>query len=275
MQHTDSKKVYNEVYKTSNANYGGVGRDVGERFSLQLKVIKRFITALGIDNESTVLEVGCGLGRLHDCHPKWHGIEYSGTAVVEGKNQFGERLNIMEGDARNLPVQDSSVDLYFSFAALEHVPEVEKAFLEIERVVSRGGFAVLSPAWNCRPWTVKKLEQRPYGELSFAAKVGKLLIPIRNSLAYRFLWNLPSRLSREVMLFFGVKNIRLSYLALEPDFSLWTQYPHISDDDAFVSMDAHAAITYFASRGWGTISHPNFRSRFFCRGEEVVVQKKT
>jgi hypothetical protein len=71
----------------------------------------------------------------------------------------------------------------------------------------------------------------------------------------------------------GKQNIPLDYKPLQPDFKLWEKYPHISDDDAFVSMDAHAAITYFSSRGWKIISHPSFINRLFCRGDEVVIQK--
>ena len=57
---------------------------------------------LNISEENTVLEVGCGLGWLHECHPYWCGIEYSDTAAELAKINFGANLNIREGDARNL-----------------------------------------------------------------------------------------------------------------------------------------------------------------------------
>lgn len=139
MNPTNSKELYNEVYNPSTANYGAVGQDVNERFNPQLNMINLYIQNFNIHSEAFVLEVGCGLGRLHSCHPNWHGIEYSATAVQEAKKLFGESPNITEGDARKLPVESNSVDLYFSFAALEHVPEVERAFIEIERVIRGGG----------------------------------------------------------------------------------------------------------------------------------------
>lgn len=49
--------------------------------------------------------------------------------------------------------------------------------------------------------------------------------------------------------------------------------PHVTDDDAQASMDAHAAIVYFASRGWQVISHPGFIARMKSRAEAVVVRK--
>lgn len=139
MNHSNSKKLYNEVYNPSTVNYGAVGQDTSERFNPQLNIINIYIQKFSIHSTASVLEVGCGLGRLHSCHQNWHGIEYSETAVQEAKKLFGENINIAEGDARKLPVESDSVDLYFSFAALEHVPEVERAFIEIERVIKGGG----------------------------------------------------------------------------------------------------------------------------------------
>lgn len=77
----------------------------------------------------------------------------------------------MQGDARDLPVPSGSVDFLFSFATLEHVPRVEEAFAEIDRVLAPNGLSLLCPAWNCRPWTVKKLQQRKYCELSLFDKM--------------------------------------------------------------------------------------------------------
>ncbi len=270
----DSKCIYNKVYeKTETVNYGSIGCDVSERFAPQLQFIVDQIERLGIGPEAFVVEVGCGLGRLRSCHPNWCGIEYSGTAVQQVKEMLGEQVPILEGDARKLPLERDSVDMYFSFATLEHVPNVEAAFSEIERVVRRGGFAILWPAWNCRPWTVKKLQQRPHKELSFANKAGKFLIPVRELLVFRFLCSFPARFRREIEFALGKHEVALDYAPLQPDFSLWDRYPHIADDDAFVSMDAHAALIYFASRNWTLISHPTFFRRLTCRGEAIIVRK--
>ena len=211
--------------------------------------------------------------RLHKCHPNWRGFEYSSTAVELAKQLHGKSLNIFEADARHLPMPSNSVDLLFSLAALEHIPQVEKAFLEIERVIKPGGLAILGPAWNCRPWTVKKLQQRPYSELAVSEKAGKFLIPLRNNLIFRLICSVPSRVIGEGRLLLSSKGVALRYRKLEPDFKLWEKYSHISDDDAFVCLDAHAALVYFASRKWTTESHPNFARRFSCRAEVIIVRK--
>jgi len=280
LERLDTKSLYSEVYKAEGYDYGGVmakakrddGLD-GQAQDPKLSKVKAYIRLYGIGDGERVVEVGCGLGHLNSCHRNWEGLEYSATAVQLAKEIHGESLRIIEADARALPIETCTVDFLFSFAALEHVPDVEKAFFEIKRVLKPNGLAMLAPAWNCRPWTVKKLQQRPYSELGIIQKLEKFLIPMRNHLAYRMILVVPVRLMREILLAVGSSPMVLQYRKLEPDFSLWDRYPHISDDDAFVSIDAHAALTYFASRNWEILSHPTIVRRLICRGEEIVVRK--
>jgi SAM-dependent methyltransferase len=267
----DTKTLYEKVYRPDSGFEYEDGQ-VGERSAHLLGIAKHYIAKTGVPSSAHVLEVGAGVGALSSAHPNWQGVEYSPTAVAQARQIFGPDLNIHEGDARALPVADNSVDFLYSFATLEHVPEVERAFTEIERVLKPGGYAMLSPAWNCRSWTVKKLQQRPYRELNVSEKVQKFLIPLRESLAFRLLCSLPGRVLREIQLALGMR-VKLHYTPLHPDVSLWDKYPHISDDDAFVSIDAHAALAYFDSRGWKLLSHPGIAKRFGCRGEEILVQK--
>jgi ubiquinone/menaquinone biosynthesis C-methylase UbiE len=238
----------------------------------QRDLFKQHLARWRIADDATVIEVGCGLGHLHVCHRNWHGFEYSDFAVRLAKERYGQDLNITEADARALPIDDNSVDFLASFDTLEHIPDCEKAFAEIERVLKPGGIGFLMPAWNCRAWTVHKLEVRPYSELSLSQKIGKFLIPLRDNLYFRLLCNLPGRIVREARLLFGGK-VALDYRKLSPDFALWTRYDHQADDDAFASIDAHAALAYFNSRGWQTPSHPTWWTRFSCRGEPIVVRK--
>lgn len=218
-----------------------------------------------------VLDVGCGLGHTHQLHPNWRGIEYSGEAVRQSRVKF-HGIAIEEGDARDLrTIETGSIDFLFTFAAFEHIPEVERAFAELHRVLRPGGVAYLAPAWNCRPWTVKRLQQRPMASLPLKHKIGKALIPLREHLAFRALCSLPRRVALEAAMALGFR-VPLVYRKLEPDFSFAAQYPHLSDCDAFVSLDAHSAIAWFVSRGYDCLSHPGAK-RFMARGDAVVVRK--
>jgi SAM-dependent methyltransferase len=226
-----------------------------------------------ISQQATILEIGCGMAYLRDVHPNWAGIEFSATAVARVHEKYGADCGVRQGDATRIDFPDGSLDFVYSFATLEHVPDIELAFEEILRVTAPGGLIVLAPAWNCRPWTVKKLQIRPFSDLNAQERVEKALIPIRENLLWRALCSMPARLGRELQLARKVEKIPLDFTPLTPDFSLNERYPHISDDDAFVSIDAHAALAWFISRGCTANSHPSPISRIAVRGEAVVFVK--
>jgi SAM-dependent methyltransferase len=261
----DTKAVFDAAYTGDAAYDVEHSRARAKQYAL---IVAEWMKRADIPVTASILEVGCGLGFL-GTFPNWRGIEYSAEAVKIAHSIGNTRVE--EGDARRLPVRSSSIDFLYSFAALEHVPRVEEAFVEIHRVLRPGGIALLAPAWNCRPWTVRKLELRPYSELSLRDRMTKALIPLRSKTAWRAATSLPARLKREALIARG-RDVPLEYKALEPDFSL-TQYPHISDCDAFVSMDAHAALAWFRSGKYNSLSHPGFMGRLKARAGPIVVRK--
>lgn len=268
-----AKSFYDQVYDYGHPiNYGGDKESFELRNRSLREPLYKWLAYLGVKKEAVVVEVGCGMGYLHECHPNWKGIEYSATAVKRAKENLDGKLNIVQGDARCLPLESGTVDFLFTFAALEHVPEVERAFQEVVRVLRPMGAALISPAWNCRPWTVKKLQIRPYSVLSPLEKIEKLLIPLRNSLFFRALMSVPLRIMRELLYACNFE-VPLQYKRLKPDLTLNESYPHISDDDAFVSIDSHAGLLFFLAKGWSTPSHKGFLRRILMRGEEIVVVK--
>jgi SAM-dependent methyltransferase len=268
----DTKRLFSDAY-AAYAAYHEKGMFRLDLREPQLELVKHYLASLDIADNARVVEVGCGLGHLNVSHPNWQGFEYSDSAIALAKKIYGPQLNIVEADGRDLPVESNSVDFLFSFDALEHIPEVERAFDEIMRTIKPNASGYLHPAWNCRSWQVDKLEVRPYSELSPSAKIGKFLIPLRDNVLFRLVCNLPGRIVRELRLMLGDKAIPLDYRPLEPDIALWERYDRNADDDAFISMDAHAALTYFVSRGWTTPSHPTFWKRFSVRSGGILVRK--
>jgi len=272
-RNAEAKRFYDSAYVVGHStDYGGTEDLIEERTAHLLSTLKRWLGACNVAPDSEVLEVGCGMGYLSPCHPNWRGIDYSSAAVERAKDR-DRNIPITQGDARSLRVNTESIDFLFTFAALEHVPQVEKAFAEIDRVLRKRGVALIAPAWNCRSWTVKKLQIRPYADLAFMEKLEKASIPIRGHLAYRAIASIPGRLARELKLLLR-REISLDYTDLYPDLSLNERYPHISDDDAFASIDSHAALVWFRSKGYSCISHPTFVHRITARGEAIVVQKR-
>ncbi len=230
--------------------------------SEQRGVTERWI---GSDSDKVVLELGCGIGALRDVHPNYIGLEFSLTAL----RRFPGKARRVNADMQHLPFRDKSVDFIFSWTTLEHVPHPDQTLVQIERVLKSGGIALLAPAWNCRSWASKALPIRSYRELSWPDRINKGTIPIRNSLVWRGIFAIPVRIYREIRLVLSGEPLSFDYRRLSPELS---EYVY-TDCDAFASMDPHAAIMYYLSRGWQILSHPTFIRRFFARHEPVVVRK--
>lgn len=272
------KNVYDYLYNPNGIDYGEVKKKLdggaSERELELLEKIKLVLSTYLIRETAQVLEIGASHGFNYQCHKNYTGIEYSQTAVNFSKTRFGAKINIKQGDATALKLDNESFDFIFTFATLEHIPEVEKCFFEIDRVLKKNGLAYIAPAWNCRPWTVEKLDFLSYSELSLRKKMGKLLIPIRENMIYRFLVSFTFRVLSESLRVVNNK-VKLRYKKLAPNFDLIEKYGHVSDDDAFISMDSHSAMIWFLSRGYNIVSHNSLIKRLFCRGEGIIIRKNS
>jgi SAM-dependent methyltransferase len=207
------------------------------------------------------LELGCGMGSLADATSPYVGID---LAFVPLRQLQGRGV---QAYMEKLPFRDGTFDLVFTWAALEHVPQPELVLPVIARVLRPGGVALLAPAWHCRPWAAEGLEFRPYSALTLGQRIRKALIPFRNAIWWRSLFELPRRLSRELRACRGP--MPFEFHRLTPNLLEYVG----TDCDAFTSMDPQAMALYFSTRGWEVLSHPTFRDRMLSRSEPVVVRK--
>ena len=96
-----------------------------------------------------VLDVGCGNGELI-CMLAEEGHEC--VALDLSKNRLGKfkdrtrKLGMVQiqGDAMNIPLQDSSIDVIMCSEVLEHIMDYEKVVKEIHRVLKQDGRIVVS-----------------------------------------------------------------------------------------------------------------------------------
>lgn len=90
-----------------------------------------------------VLEVGCGTGLLmkeiHKTASEVKGIDISEQMLAKAKERG---LDVRQGIAEDLPFEDNSFDLVYSFKVLAHVEQIKKAMLEMNRVLKPGGTLV-------------------------------------------------------------------------------------------------------------------------------------
>jgi arsenite methyltransferase len=135
---------------------GMLGYDPRELERLPADVAARFA---GVGNPhavaplptgATVVDVGCGggmdllLAALH-VGPTGRAIGVDMTAEMREQAAAGARacglanVDVRDGDATKLPVEDASVDVVISNGVLNLVPLKDRAIAEIARVVKPGG----------------------------------------------------------------------------------------------------------------------------------------
>jgi SAM-dependent methyltransferase len=91
-----------------------------------------------------LLEVGCGTGlvlaRLAPHAASAVGVDLSPGMLARARERG---LDVREGSATALPFEAGSFDVVCSFKVLAHVPDIRRALLEVERVLTPSGVAVL------------------------------------------------------------------------------------------------------------------------------------
>lgn len=207
------------------------------------------------------VELGCGAGALAGIGAGYTALDLGFTPVLRS----GKRGVV--ADMQSLPFRDASVGCVFTLAAMEHVPYPERVLAEVQRVLRSEGVAILAPAWHCRTWAAEGLAFRPFASLTLGQKIRKALIPLRDAIWWRALFELPRRLRRERHARSGPTPFEYDRLTPNLDEYMGT------DSDAFTSMDPQAMAIWFASRGWEVVSHPTRRERLRARHEAIVVRR--
>jgi len=209
------------------------------------------------------LEVGCGTGCFAEIMPDYIGLEYSLNSLFADGFESANRIC---GDARWLPLAAESVECVFSFNTLEHVPDVGTAFSEMDRVLRRGGYLVLKPAWHCTRYITELIPILPYSQLNLRQRLVKALLPLLKSKIYKCATRVPARIVRRLN---SSANTPLRWGRLTPYHGdAW-----ISDADAVASIDCHEGILHYLSRGYTCLSHPTAIRQILAGHDLVVLQK--
>lgn len=106
---------------------------------------------LSEESSVSVLEVGCGTGRLlnyitdtfRECNinVKLHGLDFSKTMLNVARLTMKETMYLTRGDAVNLPFKNNSFDWIYTHGCLMHLKyehDVYKALKDFSRVVKKG-----------------------------------------------------------------------------------------------------------------------------------------
>lgn len=89
---------------------------------------------------------GCGSAMLAAVASRVVGADPAPQAVEAAKAKYGQsdRLTFTVADFQHLPFEDGGFDAVVSFGTLDHVPDPDRLFVEIRRVLSASGFVIVS-----------------------------------------------------------------------------------------------------------------------------------
>jgi ubiquinone/menaquinone biosynthesis C-methylase UbiE len=133
----------------------------GDGYELQMgrwsrRLAEPFLEFVGSANGESVLDVGCGTGRLafalaQKCQVEHlRGVDFS-RAYIEHAAQHNQdpRIVFQVGDACALDFPDHSFDRVLSLLMLHFVPRTDRAIAEMRRV-ARPGAVVGAAVWDAR-----------------------------------------------------------------------------------------------------------------------------
>ena len=104
-----------------------------------------FLEFLDLDNATSVLEVGSGLGILTSEVARRFpeatvtGVEISESQISQARQKSLPNLSFVHGDANGLPFGDETFDVVYCRWVLEHLSEPDRVLSEVLRVLKPGG----------------------------------------------------------------------------------------------------------------------------------------
>lgn len=105
--------------------------------------ISRSLTVMRAERpRATFLEIGCG-----DLRYREHIDEDAWTCVFTDVEFRSSEVSVL-ADVQRLPFADHSFDIIMMTEVLEHIPDIDRALLEISRILSPGGVLIVTFPFN-------------------------------------------------------------------------------------------------------------------------------
>jgi ubiquinone/menaquinone biosynthesis C-methylase UbiE len=122
---------------------GGIerGKQLLEKISRHVSVKDKVVLDVGAGNGGMCIAAALSQAR------EVHGIEIERSRIDLAYRWAacrGVKVDIQEGVAEKLPFPDSSIDILFLWAVIEHVDDPEQTLNEMARVLRPGGYAVIN-----------------------------------------------------------------------------------------------------------------------------------
>jgi ubiquinone/menaquinone biosynthesis C-methylase UbiE len=179
-------------------------------FSGRRRLLKFLLSYLSIQRDSTVIDVGCGVGSnlplLKSMGFKVIGIDSECYSLSFAKNLSGTLL--INGDVLKLPVKSNSIELVIATDILEHLDDDSMGIKEIHRILTREGKVILTvPAFKSL-WGIQDvvgMHKRRYSKNEFLKKIEREGFIVLKSSYFNFFLFFPIFLGRRLIRLLGVK----------------------------------------------------------------------
>ena len=135
-----------------------IGRLLDSGYRRRVQPPAQLIERSGIKRGMRVLDLGCGPGAFTpfvaravgekgkvyalDIQPKM--LEQIRNKLSKPENKNIKNIKLIEGNAYELPFDDSSLDLVYMVTVLQEIPDRNRALHEVKRVLKRGGFLAVT-----------------------------------------------------------------------------------------------------------------------------------
>lgn len=133
----DSRRKYYENLHEMNR------RDKHSYLYTLRNISKPILDAIKTIEGKKILEIGCGGGHLSNYIQKNSNavvsIDISDVALQTARNNYPD-LNLIQMDGENLGFINNHFDFVISLELIEHLPDLQKHFEEVRRVLDGGGF---------------------------------------------------------------------------------------------------------------------------------------
>lgn len=141
VNHQRTKKTFDVEWNVFTYDEKIYGHSPEEEF---YDLLKRMVIDEAFFHEKTILDAGCGIGRITQSVAKYAnevvGVDFSlGVDEAYLLNENNPNVHIMQADIMNLPFKESSFDYVYSKGVLHYVSDVQKCLAELASVVIPGG----------------------------------------------------------------------------------------------------------------------------------------
>ena len=137
-----SKNSYDKKAENYDSTFDG-------KFTVKFK--RMMCKTVCINDNSTVVDVACGNGRLLNMLAEkstfyGHGVDISDKMIEQAK-KINPNMDFYVAGCENLPFENGKIDIITVCAAFHHLPNIQKFAEEAERVMKKGGILYIAEVY--------------------------------------------------------------------------------------------------------------------------------